>query len=173
MAEIEIGGNSYFSYATVDDADKYLVVIPGSESWFLLDIEGKGRNLVAASTYLDTLPWSEACGTQEIRETKIGVINATILLANMIANGDTDFLGLETSGQDVKRLKAGSVEVENFAKFPSGLGGDKPLSATLPSFVYSQIKGCLAVTNMMTFTGSKSWGTSETSTVKEPWDFSS
>jgi len=170
MVDITINGNTYFSYISVADADTFLFVYPDTTTWFTLSIDDKGKNLVAASSFLDSLPWADACGTQAIRETKQGVINATALIANLIANGVTAFFGTTTQEAGTKRFKAGSTEIEFFADINKMFYyNPNNLAAGLPPYIFALIKGCLSGSGGG-LTGSIAFGTDYESTASWPWD---
>lgn len=172
MATITISGNDYFSYATVEQANTFLLVQPDSQNWFLLDNDGKGKNLVAATNFLNGLPWRDECSPQSVREGKQSIIDATIYLANSIANGNFGFLGGSVQEAATKRLKAGSAEIEYFANISSFGVNPNNLLSGLPPYVRGLIIGCIAGVNTSGIGGSLSYGTCYPSTAKEPWDFS-
>jgi hypothetical protein len=168
MVDIIIGGNTYFSYASVEEADIYLAVWPNTENWFLLDEDGKGKNLVAATNWLNQLKWKDECLPLDTNE---GVINATIMIANSIANGDTAFLGGTVQEAGTKRLKAGSAEIEFFANISSFYQSPNNPLTLLPPLIRGLIFDCLEGSNTSGIGGSIAFGTHYPSTAKEPWDF--
>lgn len=170
MVDIIIGGNTYFSYASVEEADIYLAVWPNTENWFLLDEDGKGKNLVAATNWLNQLKWKDECLPLDTNE---GVINATIMIANSIANGDIGFLGGAVAEQEVERLKAGSAEIQfRSTSFLFPVSPNNPLNS-VPPFIRGLIINCLDGFGAGTsgIGGSIAFGTCYPSTAKEPWDF--
>ncbi len=132
---ITIGTVDYIAYASVAEGNAYLNTDPlRGAAWDALDAEGKGKMLVSATRRLDLERWKGVKtggeGVQEEKWPRTGVTyldgtavstaevpkeleNATILLAGSIAldakNADSG-----TSGSNVKRVKAGSAEVEYF-----------------------------------------------------------
>lgn len=169
MASIVISSNTYFSYASVADADAFLLVQPNTTAWFGLSDDDKGKSLVTSSTWLDSLIWKEECSPQSVREGKASIVNAAILLANQLANGDSSFLGLEKQEQPVKRIKAGSVEQEYHPSFWMYYDYNKnDRFYNVPSYVMALIKNCLSG-NGTNVAGSLSYGTDTTSTAGWPW----
>lgn len=172
MAVISLNGVDYFSYSTVAEADQVLFPQPNTEAWFLLTEDGKGRNLVAASSWLDSLPWKDECSPQSVREGKPSIVNASIFLANSIANGDTAFLGGVVQEAATKRLKAGSAEIEYFANISAFTSNSNSPLTNLPPYIRSLIIGCIGGTGNSGFGGSIAFGVHYPSTANEPWDFS-
>lgn len=169
MAVITINGNDYFSYSSVADADIYLATFYNSAAWFLLDDETKGKHLVAATNWLNSLPWKDECSPQSVRETNLGVITATQLVANSIANGETSFLGGSVPEPGIKELGAGSAKIvyqSTYSSFyaPTRLSG-------IPLFIRSLIAGCLGSLGASGFGGAISYDTDNPSKAKEPWNF--
>lgn len=133
ITTITISTVSYTSYASVLESTSYLAVDPvRSAAWALLTTDQKGANLVAATRRLDMLDWmgTKTSPSQENQWPRTGVTypdgtavsttavpievqNATCLLAGTIAmNSSASESG--TSGNNKKRLKAGSAEIEYF-----------------------------------------------------------
>lgn len=170
MTSIVISGNTYFAYASVADADSYLLVYPDTTAWFALDTDGKGKNLVVAANFIDTLPFKDEYDTQAEREVVTDIINASILLANLVANGNTAFLGVVEQEQQTKRLKAGSVEQELYADINKLFYYNKnSLTSGLPPYIFNLLKPYLSSTTTA-IAGSLSYGTDYTSTASDPWD---
>lgn len=173
MTSIVISGNTYFAYASVADADAYLLVYPDTTAWFALDADGKGKNLVVSANFIDTLSFKDAYDTQAEREVVTDIINASILLANLVANGNTAFLGVVEQEQQTKRLKAGSVEQEFFADINKFFYYNKnSLTYGLPSYIFNLLKPYLSSTTD-SIAGSLAYGTDYTSTSSDPWDLTS
>lgn len=172
MAIITINGNDYFSYSSVADADVYLTAWYNTEAWFALDDETKGKHLVTATNWLDSLNWKEECSPQSVRETKPGVVAATQLLANSIANGETDWIGGTVQEPGTKRLKAGSAEIEFYASINTFSTPNLNPVSRLPLFIRNLIIGCIdGSSGANGFGGAISFGTCYPSTAKEPWGF--
>lgn len=171
MAIINLNGTPYFSYATVAQADQALFPQPDTAAWFALSSDDKGKHLVAASSWLDSLNWKAECSPQSVRETKLGVVNATIFLANAIANGNTAFLGGTVQEAGTKRLKAGSAEIEYFANISSFTANPNSPLTNVPPYIRSLIIGCLSGSGSG-IGGAISYGTHYPSSANDPWDYS-
>lgn len=158
MSIITINGVGYNSYATVDEADAYLGASINYQIWNDLDTDTKGRFLVSASRFLDGLPWKESC--LPLSDSAGGNINiATILIAEQLALGNVGITGGSVPEEDIKRYKAGSVELEYQAK-PWFISSAQNPYAFMPRSIFNMIKNCL---NGVGFTlgGSTSFGTSQ------------
>lgn len=178
ITTITIGGEDYTAYASVAEADAYLAVDPvRATTWTAKTIDEKGGLLVAATRRLDPLPWGgEKAGgaTQENAFPRDGLTYAdgtdatdtdvpyevevaTILLAGTIAITPASS-GVGSSGNNKKRLKAGSAEVEYFVPTAG-----KPLQ---DETAYAWIKQFLTGSGSSTTasTGAKAYGTCDTST---------
>lgn len=139
LVTIIIGGNDYISYASVAEADEYLAVDPTrSAAWAALTDDQKGGNLVAATRRMDLLNFSgeKVSATQENQWPRnnatcngnpvpntgvpIQLENATILKAGTITidGGSADAGG---SGSNIRRVQAGSAQVEFFRPTIPGL----------------------------------------------------
>lgn len=120
MAQITIGSNQYDAYCDVAYADEYMAADASLHSaWAALNADAKGRAIISSSRYMASLCWaagdpptyaSPGDDTQE----------ACAILAAMIANepdlisGSAGAVNGQSGGQDVRRAKAGSAEVEFF-----------------------------------------------------------
>lgn len=139
MATITISGNNYNSYATVAEADIYLIPSVNFETWNLLTTDTKGKYLVSASRYLDGLPWKDSC----LPLTDTGNINkATILIAEQLALGNVGITGGTVAEEDVKRYKADTVEIEYQSK-PWFISSSVNPYANMPLAILNLIKNCL------------------------------
>lgn len=130
MATVTIGSNTYETYADVAQADEYLAAdIELSSSWDGSSSDKKSSALVSATRYLDAQFWAGAktSDSQPLQWPRDGVpgvpdgsIPASIVDSCIVLAGE--FIrepGLQSSlGSDSnpKRVKAGSVEVENFKR---------------------------------------------------------
>lgn len=134
LTTITISGVDYVSNASVAEADAYLAVDAVREpTWTTLTVDQKGARLVQGTRRLNLLAWGgdktggdtqvdafprtgltyasgNSVSTTEVPQ---GVEDATILLAGSIAV-DAEVGGSGSSGTNVKRVKAGSAEVEFF-----------------------------------------------------------
>lgn len=133
ISTITINSIDYIAYASVAQADAYLAVDPTrSAAWAALTTDQKGANLVAATRRLDQLNWTgEKTVSTQINEwprtgaTCDGTVfasttevpqeveDATILKAGSIALDATN-ANVNTSGSNIKRVQAGTAEVEFF-----------------------------------------------------------
>lgn len=134
ITTITIGGNDYISYASVAEADAYLLVDPTrGPTWAGLTTEQKGINLISSTRQLDTFSYKgeKAGGSAQPNqwprtgvtypdgtsvpddEVPAGIQNATILLAGSIAI-DVAASTSSSTGSNTKRVSAGSAEVEFF-----------------------------------------------------------
>lgn len=138
MATITISGNDYFSYATVAEADEYLLPTSYNTVWTALTTDQKGGFLVQATRFLDTLSWSTTCEPLVDQES---IKNATIEIAALLASGDTTILGQTPTADAVKRYKAGSVELEYQAR--PWFVQLNPWT-NIPPFILNMIKPCLS-----------------------------
>ncbi len=136
LTTLTINTINYTSYATVAEADAFLAVDPiRKATWEALpDVDAKGRELVAATRRLDLLSWAGSKDggddTQESAWPRSGltfldgstvpnigvpkeVENSVILLAGTI-NIEAEVSQAGSSGSNIKKVEAGSVEVAFF-----------------------------------------------------------
>lgn len=136
MPMLDINGVEAFSYATIEQADDYLVFDPlASSDWANLSDDDKARHLVSATRYLDTLDWAKDWDTQAKREAEPKIVQACVILATMILRGEADFINTGTTTSGTKRLKAGSAEIEFFNS--ANLTG---ISRLMPPSLWNLIK---------------------------------
>jgi len=113
MVQIVLSGASYNSYASVSAADEYLAADAYLyASWEGLTASGaKERALISATRYLENLSWKD--GVPSASSPAQAVTDATIIFAANIAVNPRilDTLG---SGANIRRVRAGSAEVEFF-----------------------------------------------------------
>lgn len=116
MASIVISGNTYFSYASVADADLYLAVDPNAATWNALSADAKGTLLIQSTRFIDSLCFIDAVDTQAERELNPVFADATIMIAGLLSTGDNAILGgTAISGStDAQSYKAGSVALTYF-----------------------------------------------------------
>ena len=140
MASLTVGTNTYFSYATVAEADEYMLVDPNYATWSVLDTDGKSRLLIQSTRFLDSLVYIESADTQAERELIDAFTIACIMIAGLLSSGDTSILGgtANVGSNDAKRYKAGSVEIENFRNFNSFYLG--LYSTIFPPNIYAVLK---------------------------------
>lgn len=134
MATVTIGTVDYPVYADLDQANDYLSAESGATAWRAeTDDDVKRRALVSATRTLDRLAWPgerddpdqdlawprSGTGLSGVEDDVVPqqIIDATCVLAMLIVAG-TDVAGMtSTSGGEIKRQKAGSVEQEFFRAF--------------------------------------------------------
>jgi hypothetical protein len=112
MAEIDIGADTYSSFADEDFADTYIAADPAAaDAWAALDQDGKNRLSVTSTRVLKRLSWID--GVPSFDDTPLVVQEATCEFNIALLNG-YDLNTAPGSVLAVKRQKAGSVEVEYF-----------------------------------------------------------
>lgn len=172
---IIIGGTEYIAYVDLAFADQYLAADPNAANWRAEeDDDVKGRAIIAATRVLNRLRWkgSLAEAGQDLAWPRKGasdrngaidsdiipaaVLDACCELARLVIDG-TDINAYRTSAQQKKRIKAGSVEVENFR-------GAEGVPTPLPWEAWSLISDLVGGTGLMQ--GSSSTGTDLTTTTE-------
>lgn len=128
MANVTIAGNTYFVYATIDEANAYLLPSSYNEAWSVLTPDAKAGFLVESARILDRQKWKPEYDTQEKRLTVEGIVNGSILIAAMLASGNEEFVSNSTTASSTKRLKAGSAEIEYFKSFDASAATRFPLA---------------------------------------------
>ncbi len=112
MAELDIAGNDYVSYAELDYADEYLAGdLLRADDWLARPEVTRKRALVSATRLLMRLQWR--AGPPSLEETPQVVQDATCLLAADIAKKPAQGDSAQT-GSNVKAVGAGSARVEFF-----------------------------------------------------------
>lgn len=154
MATITISGNDYFSYATVEDADIYLIPSFNYATWSVLSADQKGSYLVAASRFLDSLCWTDGYKTQAEREATSAIVNAAIEIAAMFSTGETAWIGVNVPSEDIKRLKAGTAEIEYQTRPWFILK-----SINWPPYLYAMLKDYFCKVSFLDSLGAVSFGT--------------
>jgi hypothetical protein len=112
MPFVEIGSNEYPSYADLETADEYALAATHAEAWRNADEADKVRALVTATRTLDRQTWLDAFNSFDLRVAVDNIVTAAIELAIALVDGSE--VQNATTEQTQKRLKAGSVEIENF-----------------------------------------------------------
>lgn len=163
MATVTISGKTYTVYGDVAAADEYLGGSVTADAWRAADADTKARSLVSAARWIDAQSWVEAFDTFAKREAEPAFVNASFELAAGFA-GDADF---QTSFAAVqaKRIKAGSVEIENFR------GSTVQVSSVFPTAIMAMIGKWLAGRGGAGFAGSVSFGTCRETNLDQPYDF--
>lgn len=163
---LDIGGVEAFSYSSVEYADDYLVFDPNYAVWQALSTDEKSRFLVTSTRYLDSLSWESDWDTQAKREAEPKIVQACVVIAFMILQGEADFITTGTTSTGTKRLKAGSTEIEYFN---SKAGGS--LINRFPQPVWLLIGDFLKGANSNLIIGFRSYGTDSRSFNDERFDF--
>lgn len=134
--QVQIGsGNVFDTYATVSQADDYLIASATATAWrALTSEEEKARFLVSATRLFETQRWkgSKTDPAQPLAWPRTGtgisgveddvvpqpIINASIELAAALVD-NTDITTQQTTEQTIQNLKAGSTSITFFR----GAGG--------------------------------------------------
>lgn len=170
MQTVTISSTDFDTYANVSQADLYLLADTTFATWDANDDDTKGRFLVSATRILDAQDWLTDYDTQTERETVQPIIDASILIANAISNGDTAILGTSATEAENKRLKAGSVEIENFRSLNSNAyTGSK--RTDFPPAIHALLKPYLAGGNFNA--GAQAFGVEGTSVGGEDYGIES
>lgn len=126
---VTIGGTNYDVYADQATADEYLAASIGASAWRDADNDTKAMGLVSATRALDrqawigektdpdqTLDWPRT-GIDDVDPDTVPdlIVQACIELAAVFV-ADPEFMSTVTATV-ARRLKAGSVEIENFRQF--------------------------------------------------------
>ncbi len=132
MGQVTIGGTVFEIYGTEADADNYMKARWGSETWIDADAADKRQTLVSATRMIDRENWlgQRTVSAQSLEFPRTGltdkdgnaVDSATVPLAVEEANyelalallNDAAVQEADTTGSNVKRVKAGSAEVQFF-----------------------------------------------------------
>ena len=180
MATVEINGVPYFVYADVTEADEYMAASVGEagDAWRDADDDAKARALVSGFRAIDAQAWKgeKTDPAQEGDFPRTGlfypdgsevpsdevppeVVTANIELAAML-NAGQPIDPAEARSTTARRLKAGSVEIENFRQFgPLGV---------FPSAVQKLLGYWLAGSGGTGIGGSESYGTCGRSAFRRP-----
>lgn len=140
MAEVDVGQETYTTYADVDTADIYAEAAIHATAWqdlgstLTADLDAKGRALVSATRTLDRQVWLDAYNTFELRAVEQPIIDASIELAIALLDG-SDVQNVQTGVERIKSMSAGSVSITNFR------GIDSP--TRFPQIVQELLRGYL------------------------------
>jgi hypothetical protein len=120
MAQVDIGTETYDSFASVDEADVYLAGdVMRSTGWALRNPDAKGRGLVSATRLLLGLPWVAPAPTVDDDDLPPVIAEITAELAADLLAKPT-LLADATGNTNVKSAKAGSAAVEFFRPVDNG-----------------------------------------------------
>lgn len=128
---VEIDGELFPVYATVEDADAYMKGVFSNETWFDLttDDEMKARLLITATRIFDRQCWlgeSAALSGQQLAWPRTGITDVAedqvpvniqygcIELANLILTGSDVESNVQPGVQTIQSLRAGSVGMTFF-----------------------------------------------------------
>lgn len=114
MATITISSVDFVSYASVLEADSFLIPDANFAVWDALTDDAKGSLLVRSTRIIDAQKYIEGASTQTLRLAINDFKTICILIANAISSGNISISGTTISEAEQKRVKAGSVEIENF-----------------------------------------------------------
>lgn len=116
MAQVTIGGNNYDVYANVADADEYFAGAIDADAWRESDADTKARALVTATRWIDAQCWKEP--KPDPTAPVEPFIQACIVLAGMLTADPSLYSTMSGATASntgaLKRMKAGSVELEYF-----------------------------------------------------------
>lgn len=132
MATVDIAGNTYNIYGSYDEALAYLAAHANSTNWDSAETEDRNKSLVSATRMLDRANWQgqKTSSSQALEFPRTGLTDkdgnavasdavptlveeACYELALQIL-GDAEIQDSASSGDNIKKLKAGSVSIENF-----------------------------------------------------------
>lgn len=114
MKTVDVGADSYSTYADEDDADLYLAAaLHAGTTWSSLSSTTKAQALVTATRILDRQKWAAGYTTQALRFAVTNIINASIEMALALVAG-SDFQSEQSTGQKLQSIRAGSVSLSYF-----------------------------------------------------------
>lgn len=123
---VDIGSDTYTSYADLDTADTYLAASVTVAGWADATDDNKGKALVSATRLLNRQIWADGYTTFDERLAVQDIVNACCELAGMFIDGSTDPLTSSSTVQTTQSLKAGTVQITYFridpnlaARFPT------------------------------------------------------
>lgn len=164
MATVTISEQEFTVYATETEALNYLQGSVGSAADAFRDAtsDNQKRALVSATRWIDGQAWSADYDTFEKRLAFPSFVNACIELAAML----TEDADLRTTFQAVqqKRIKAGSVEIENFR------GASVEVTTAFPQAIMQMIGAYLAGAGTGSG-GAIAYGTCKENVLADDYDF--
>lgn len=165
MATITIGANDYDALDTLANVTAYLggSLTDQAAAFAAAATANQQKSIVEATRVLQRQSWTTTDGVSTAianaadSDLPQAIKDATAELAAYIANGELDFITNASTENTQKRIKAGSVELENFRKIGVGSSGYRfPLNAF--ELVRPYLAGTTAAANL-----ASSSGTSRTS----------
>lgn len=168
MPQVIIQGNTYSTYASIDEASSYLIPTSYYATWSALTPDEQAGRLVESTRILDRQRWKAAYDTFEKRVLVEGIVNGSILIAALLASGEADFVANATTASSTKRLKAGSADVEYFRDFSSASNNRFPLE--IMEILRSYL-GSTGTSSMAGVGGSFVSGVNECSQADQRWGY--
>lgn len=110
MAEVDVGSETYTTYADLDTADVYALAASHATAFRAASTDDRGRFLVTATRILDRQIWKSDYDTFAERAVVQDIIDASIELAIDLANGSKVQTNQTTAGE-ISSLSAGSVSI--------------------------------------------------------------
>lgn len=173
MASVTISTKSYFSYASLAQADLYLNASVAAEDWQSEDTSDdlKGRGLVTGTRWINSVSWAgepddPSTGNafpRKGQDIPTAIINATIELANLLITDPE--LQSDLADPSIKRLKAGSVEIE----YTSGALANTQVP--FPKFIMDMVRPYLGDTSIGNSGGAKAFGVHYQSKFLWPYSY--
>jgi hypothetical protein len=115
MQTVTVGSEDYASYASVDQADVYLMAsLHAGTTWSDATDDTKGQALVTATRILDRQRWLPEYDTQAEREDVQAIQDANCEMALALLQG-SDFQTESSTAQKLQSITAGSVSLTYFA----------------------------------------------------------
>lgn len=127
MPQVIIQGNTYSTYASIDEASSYLIPTSYYATWSALTPDEQAGRLVESTRILDRQRWKAAYDTFEKRVLVEGIVNGSILIAALLASGENEFTTNATTSNLTHTLKAGSTSITYFRSFDSSSSQRFPL----------------------------------------------
>ena len=179
MASVVINTKSYFAYSSVADALTYLGANPDASAFIEGTTDQQGQWLVQASRILDRQQWPGSktdgadqssawpradTGLSDVDEDTIpqAIIDACCELAAALAAG-TFNANQQSTFNAQKRLKADTVEIENFYAVDASL--------PLPLPVWQLISGFMGGSSGSLLSGSSATGTCYENPIGDGYGF--
>ena len=128
VTTVTISSTDYRTYADIEFAAEYLAADPiNAATWAAFSDDQQGQYIVLATRIFDRMSWKgeKTDEDQEGEWPRTGIdgvdedtlplkfVQATVELAAQLANG-VDVSNLQSTANNTKRMKAGSVEIEYF-----------------------------------------------------------
>lgn len=180
MPTVEIDGEEFETYASLEDANKYMKGVFNNSTWFdpLSDPETKARALVTATRLLDKQCWKgEKLDSSQplqwprevdgVSGTPDAIVQGCIELANLIINGSDVVTNVQPGVQTIQSLKAGSVAMSFFRDAESLFTKNARFPVEVQELIGPYLCGSTTA-----ISGSMASGTDGYSVTNEPFGFS-